>query len=183
VRQIARQVTVHAERSLTHVAIDHLLSCPLDGHGGWRISNKAAFLPKTHFGSQARIRLNSAKDGRTICAHDRSSAEVTAALSYHIDTRPRMPVLITAIGLRTDAADSAWETYRALAGVLVAKQYVHALSAMIGRGGYVDLDLGDPKLKALMQRIGFTPAPRIRGFTPAGIHMRQLALGTQDPDG
>jgi hypothetical protein len=171
-------VTVRSQSSLTHVAIDHLLSCPIEGHGGWRISNKAAYLPKPHFGSQARIRLNSAKDGRTICAHDRSSAEVVAALSYHIDARQRMPILITAIGMRTDAADSAWESYRTLAGVLVVKQHVHALSAKIGRGGYVDLDLGDPKLKALMQRIGFTPAPRIQGFKPAGIHMR-----AQDPGG
>jgi hypothetical protein len=181
-RQIAQQVTVHAGTQTT-VAIDHLLSCPLDGHDGWRISNKAAYLPKTQFGSQARFRLNSAKDGRTICAHDRASAEVTAALGYHVDTRPRMPVLITAIGLRTDTADSAWETYRTLAAVLVAKQYVHALAAKIGRGGHVDLDLGDPKLELLMKRIGFTAAPNIRGFKPAGIHMRQPPLGGQPPDG
>jgi hypothetical protein len=179
-RAIARQVHVRTRSSQTTVAIDHILSCPLPEHDGWRISNSATYLPKTQFGSQARFRLNSAKDGRTICAHDRGAAEVTAALSYHVDTRVRMPVLITAFGLRTDAAESAWETYRTLAAALVAKQYVHALAAKIGRGGHVDLDLGDRKLEPLMKRMGFRRAPNISGFTAAGIHMRQPAAGPQD---
>jgi hypothetical protein len=172
-RQIARQVTVRRGRSRTEVAIDHRLSCPLEAHDGWRVSTKPAFLPLAHFSSYARACLKTADPGRTIYCHDRGTGLVVGALSYHIDQRAHMPVLITAIGLRTDADQNAFLAYRTLAAALVAKQYVHALAAKIGRGGYVDIDLADRSQEPLMRRLGFARAPRVRDFRPAGTHLRQ----------
>jgi hypothetical protein len=172
-RQIAKQVTVRSGRARTEVAIDHRLSCPLAAHDGWRVSTKPTFLPLAHFSSYARACLKTADSGRTIYCHDRGTGEVIGALSYHIDERAHMPVLITAIGLRTDAGQNGFLIYRTLAAVLVAKQYVHVLAAKIGRGGYVDIDLADRTQVPLMRRLGFRKAPNVRNFRPAGTHLRQ----------
>lgn len=181
--QIRDQVHVRTvERGVgarTAVTVDHRLACPLDAHDGWRVSTRPTFLPLQHFSSQARHYLKTADgaSGRTLYCHDLSLGEVVAALSYHLDEDPRLPVLITAIGLRTDAGTNAFLTYRSLAGALVAKQYVHVVAAKTDRGGFVDIDLAERSNEPLMRRLGFRPASRIKGFRPGGVHLRQPAPG------
>lgn len=178
--QVHVRTLEHGKGTQTAVAIDHRLACPLDEHDGWRITTQPTFLPLAHFSSQARhyLKTADASRGRTIYCHDLSLCEVVAALSYHIDDDPRLPVLITTIGLRTDAGVNAFLTYRSLAGALVAKQYVHAVAAKTERGGFVDIDLAERSNEPLVRRLGFGTAPRIKGFRPGGVHLRQQAAGS-----
>jgi hypothetical protein len=173
--------TTGAYGRLTAVAIDHLLSCPLEAHDGWRVSTKPTFLPREHFSSQARHFLKTADPcrGRAIYCHDRSAGEVVAGVSYHIDDNPGLPVLVTAIAFRTDNARNAYLRHRTLAGAFILKQYVHAVSATIGRGGYVDLDLAARGGEPYAQELGFRKAPKVKGLRPGGLHLRQEALPGQ----
>ncbi len=165
----------------TTVAIDHLLSGPLEAHDGWRISTKPTFLPREHFSSQARHFLKTAEPGRgrAIYCHDWSSLEVVAGLSYHVDDKSGFPVLITTIAFRTDIAGNAYLRHRTLAGAFILKQYVHAVSEKIGRGGHVDLDLPTRNHEPYARELGFRKAPRVRGLRPGGLHLRQNALAGQ----
>jgi hypothetical protein len=178
--QVRVDESEQASGKQTVVSIDHRLSCPLDAHDGWRISTKPTFLPREHFSSQARHYLKTAEPGRgrTIYCHDMSLGEVVAALSYHIDENRRIPVLLTTIGFRIDAGASAFLSYGTLAGALVLKQYVHAVAAKTNRGGYVDIDLAASSCEGLVRELGFQNAPRVRGFRPGGLHLRQPAPGT-----
>lgn len=179
--RIAAQVKVRTQPSAygarTKVEIDHQLACPLDLHEGWRVTTKRTYLPSAHFSSQARHYLKTAEDerGRTIYCHELGAAQVVAALSYHIDDRPTIPVLLTAIGLRIDTDENAYLAQRTLVGALVLKQYVHAIADQIDRGGYVDLDLSNRQEEPVVRRLGFRPAPRLKGFRPGGLHLRQPA--------
>ena len=48
----------------------------------------------------------------------------------------------------------------------------------IGRGGYVDIDLAPgADQPGLAQELGFQRAPRVKGFNPGGLHLRQPAPG------
>lgn len=178
---ISRQVTIRrgesAYGSRTEVAIDHRLLCDLAGHGGWRISTKPTFVSQHQFGSYARHYLKTANRGRgrAIYCHDLSASELVAGVTYHIDDDQRIPVLLTTIAFRSDVGDSATLRYRTLAGALVAKHYVHAVAEKIGRGGFVDLDLGDRTYEPLARAMGFRKAPKIRGLRTGGVHLRQAA--------
>jgi hypothetical protein len=165
----------------TTVVIDHLVPCPLEAHDGWRISTKPTFLPREHFSSQARHFLKTAEPGRgrAIYCHDRSAGEVVAGLSYHVDDTPGFPVLITTIAFRTDIASNAYLRLRTLAGAFILKQYVHAVSATIGRGGHVDLDLAARNVESYARELGFRKAPKVKGLRPGGLHLRQEALPGQ----
>jgi hypothetical protein len=179
---ISGHVTVRerlgAEGTRTVVAIDHLLSCPLGGYDGWRISTKPTFLPREHFSSQARHLLKTAEPGRgrAIYCHDRSAAEVVAGLSYHIDDNRAFPVLITTLAFRTDVERNAYLRHRTLVGAFILKQYVHAVSARIGRGGHVDMDLAARNHEVYARELGFRNAPRVKGLRCGGLHLRQEAL-------
>jgi len=165
----------------TTVAIDHLLSCPLEAHDGWRISTKPTFLPREHFSSQARHFLKTAAPGRgrAIYCHDRSALEVVAGLRYHVDDNSGFPVLITAIAYRTDIASNAYLRQRTLGGAFILKQYVHAVSEKIGRGGHVDLDLPARNDEPYARELGFRKAPKVKGLRPGGLHLRQKPLAGQ----
>ncbi|MGN6556836.1 MAG: hypothetical protein ACTHLH_02350 [Solirubrobacterales bacterium] len=113
--------------------------------------------------------------GRAIYCHDAQLAEVTAVCSYHIDSRPHLPVLITTLGFREDAEGNPTLEDRTLAGALVLKHHVHAIADRIGRGGHVDIDLADRRQLHLAGRLGFRKAPRLKNFRPAGLHLRQPA--------
>lgn len=160
----------------TAVSIDHRLSCELDWHSGWHTTTAATFLPLAHFSSQARAYVKTAERlrGRAIYILDEDANEVVAAVAYHLDENPRMPLLITSLGVRIDTAGNPFLRYRTLAGALVLKQYLHAISERTGRGRHVDIDL--PKNReqlALAHELGFRRAPRIKGFQPGGVHLRQ----------
>jgi hypothetical protein len=172
--------TTSAYGPRTVVEIDHLLACPLERHDLWRVSTKPTFLPDKHFSSQARHYLKTASQarGRTVYCHESRVGEVVAALSYHLDDKPQIPVFVTTIGLRRDAAASAFLEYRTLAGALVLKHYVHAIAEKAGRGGHVDLDLANRDHEAHMRRLGFRLAPKVQGFRVAGLHLRQPAPRT-----
>ncbi len=175
---ISRQVVVREAEGKTEVSIDHRLSCDLPRHAGWHVQTKSTLLPRGHFPSFAGARIKAASNerGRALYCHDPLSQEVTAALSYHLDERKELPLLITAIGFRTDVARSAFMRERTLSAALVLKHHLHALAAMLGRGGYVDIDLSkrDDQLK-LARELGFRQAPRTKGFRPSGHHLRQVA--------
>lgn len=179
--QVTLRETAGAHGARTTVAIDHLLSSPVEAHDGWRISTKPTFLPREHFSSQARHLLKTAEPsrGRAIYCHDRTAAEVIAGLSYHIDDNPGFPVLITTIAFRTDIASSAYLRHRTLGGAFILKQYVHAVSARIRRGGYVDLDLAARHDESYARELGFRMAPKVKGLRPGGLHLRQGVLTGQ----
>ena len=104
---------------------------------------------------------------------------MVAAVGYHIDARRHMPVLITAIAFRGDVAGNPQLASQSLAGALVLKHYVHAIAGLAGREAYLDLDLADRAREADAHRLGFRPAPRVRGFRPGGTHLRQPAPAGQ----
>jgi hypothetical protein len=178
---ISSQVTVRKDRGAyglrSTVAIDHRLLCDLDAHTGWRVSTQPTFLSQHQFSSLAchYLKTADAGRGRAIYCHDLSAGEVVAAISYHLDQKPSLPVLVTMIGLRTDSGQSAFLRDRTLAGALVTKHYIHAIADKAGRGGYVDLDLAERKHEAITQLLGFRRAPRVKGFRPGGSHLRQPA--------
>ena len=182
---IRKQLTVHEQRTAsggqTTVDVDHQLVCPLKSHGPWRISTKPSMLPRAHFSSQAThlLRGGDPRRGRTLYCHDRTSGEVVAAIGYHVDARTHMPLLITVVALRDDAATRPRLAAQSLGGSFVLKHYVHAISHLLARGGHVDIDLPDRARVLEARRLGFRPAPKVRGFRPGGVHMRQPAPADQ----
>jgi len=180
---IAGHVTVReTTRALgdrTIVEIDHLLSCPLVGYEGWRIRTQRTFLPRGHFSSHAAHSLKTADHGRgrTIYCQDHVlDDEVVAGISYHVDERASWPVFITAIGFRVDFKGHVELRRRTVAGAFVLKQYVHAISDALGRGGYVDIEVPSND-EAYARELGFRNAPKLKGLRTSGRHMRQPALG------
>jgi len=176
-RQVNVQENERASSKETVVTIDHRLSCDLDAHAGWHVRTRPTVLPRAHFSSQTRAYVKNAERsrGRAIYCHDPIGQEVVAAVSYHIDEDSHMPVLITTIGFRTDTGNNAFLRYRTLAGALVLKHHVHAVAEKIGRGGYVDMDLADSAQFELARELGFQRAPRVKGFRPGNLHLRQPA--------
>jgi len=175
--QIVIREAKTATGTMTAVSIDHRLTCDLPTHAGWHVQTKQAFLSQEHFGSEMRIRVNNAAKarGRAIYCHDPQLAEVTSVVSYHVDERRHLPVLITTLGFRKDVEGNPALGTRTLAAALVLKHHVHAIAERIGRGGYVDLDLADKRDLEWARRLGFRKAPRLKGFRPAGEHLRQQA--------
>lgn len=184
-RRIRDQVTLRETQRgpgpETAIAIDHRFPCELEAHAGWHVRTNPAYLPGVHFTSHTRACVNGAESagagarGRTIYCHDVGLGEVTAVLVYHLDRRTHLPVLLTALGLRSDREMTVALRDRSLAGALVLKHHLHAIADRAGRGGHVDLDLNDKRQLDLAQRLGFRRAPRVRRFRPAGTHLRQLA--------
>lgn len=181
VRQVNVRENERASGTETIVRIDHRLSCDLEAHAGWHIRTTQTFLPGAHFSSQARTYVKTAarSRGRAIYCYGLVDEEVIAAVSYHVDEDSHMPVLITTLGLRTDIGGNDFLRYRTVAGALVLKHHVHAVADKIGRGGYVDLDLADkdPAHLELARELGFQRAPKVKGFRPGGVHLRQAAPG------
>ena len=179
--RIVAQVTVRQEHRAsgreTLVTIDHRLSCDLPLHAGWHVRTRPTVLPRAHFSSWAIARVKSAEQrrGRAIYCHDLTLQEVTAAASYHVDTSKRLPLLLTTLAFRTDIDDNPYLRYRTLAGALVLKHELHAVADLIGRGGCVDIDLADKDRLDAARELGFRSAPRIKGFRPGGVHLRQDA--------
>lgn len=169
--------TTSAYGTRTVVEIDHLLVCPLELHDQWRVSTKPTFLPRAQFSSQARhyLKTASATRGRTIYCHEARVGDVVAALSYHLDDNARIPVFVTAFGLREDIGADPFLRFRTLAGALVLKHYAHAIAEKVGRGGHVDLDLANPDHESLMRTLGFQTAPQIKGLRLGRLHLRQPA--------
>jgi hypothetical protein len=162
----------------TLVDVDHRFTCAAAKLGRLHVRARRTFLPRAQFSSETRVCIgNAARSdaGRVLYCEDQVLGEVIAVLSFHIDRRSGHPVLITAIGLRTDVENNPSLAARSLAAGLVLKHYVHAVSELIGRGGHVDLDLADRSHLELMRELGFRPAPRVPGFDPGGTHLRQPA--------
>src|SRR5437763_16566453 len=68
---ITKRASAEGERTI--VAIDHLLSCPLPGRSGWRITTKKTYLPPRHFHSAAAHTLKTTAEhgrGRAIYGMD-----------------------------------------------------------------------------------------------------------------
>lgn len=169
--------TAYGERTV--VRIDHRL--PEPGRGGpaaYRICTREQFLPRAHFDRSVREIVNraSGERGRRIYAIELRSQQVIAVLSYHLHDSPGRPLLITALGTRVDV-DAGSELYaRSLAVVWLLKQYAHAISQHTKRGGYLDMDAANrPDALAVLRQLGFRDAPRVKGFTPSGRHLRQDA--------
>lgn len=173
-----QQVHVELRRGQTFVRVDHRI--PPDEHieAGWRVTTHKQLLPSVHFPSGARATINGASDerGRRLYCIDQASDEVIAAMSYHVDEDARMPVLLTAIGLRVDAGALPDLYDRTRGAVLLLKQYVHEIARQLGRGAHVDIDIGDPEVIKDLEFLGFKRAPRVRGLRPSGTHLRQQPL-------
>jgi hypothetical protein len=180
-RRIHDQVHVREEkgggRTSTVVRIDHRLPCDLEEFEDWHVKTARTFLPSEHFSSHVRAIVGNADvgRGRAIYCHSSSEQEIVAVLAYHIDESERIPVLITTLGFRIDIDNNPSLRLRTLAGSLVLKEHAHAIAHKIGRGGHLDIDLGDKKNLGIAKQLGFQPAPRIKGYQPGGIHLRQSA--------
>lgn len=83
------------------------------------------------------------------------------------------------LGFEDEAGDAGAgpELYaRSLAVARLLKQYAHVISDRTQRGGYVDMDAANrPAAIAVLRQLGFRDAPRVKGFTPSGRHLRQDA--------
>jgi hypothetical protein len=181
-KRIEGQVTVRrsrrGRRPETTVSIDHRFPCELDAFAGWHIRTKPSFLPLDHFASETRARIKGAEQaqrGRTLYCHDLERNEATAVASYHLDVRTHLPLLLTMLGLREDSEENPRLRELTLTGALVLKFHLHAIAEATGRGGHVDIDLADKRRLEFLQRLGFRKARRLRGFRPAGTHLRQPA--------
>ncbi|HWJ49948.1 MAG TPA: hypothetical protein VNR42_02950 [Solirubrobacteraceae bacterium] len=170
--------TAYGEQTV--VSIDHRLPDPLRGdRAAFRVTTREQLLPRAHFDRSVRETVNraSSERGRRIYAIELRSQEVLAALSYHLHDHQSRPLLITALGTRSDV-NTAGDLYaRSLALVWLLKQYAHAISASTERGGFVDMDAANqPDVIAVLRQLGFRDAPRVSGFSPSGRHMRQDAI-------
>jgi hypothetical protein len=171
-------VHTSARGDRTVVSIDHRIPRAAASSEGWRITTQNQFLPSAHFGRKAREVINGADaaKGRRLYCIDLARCEVVAAMSYHIDKRRRIPVMLTAIGLRQDA-DASPEFYDCSRGAAVLlKQYVHEIAVQVGRGGFVDIDAADVQAIRDLSALGFQRAPQVPGLRPSGTHLRQLPL-------
>lgn len=171
--------TAYGERTV--VRIDHRFPEPSRGaHAVFRVTTLEQFLPRAHFDSSVRETVNRAalERGRRIYAIELRTQEVMAALSYHLHDNPSRPLLITALGTRTDPHATPDLYARSLALVWLLKQYAHAISDRTQRGGYVDMDAANrPDAIAVLRQLGLRDAPRVSGFNPSGRHLRQDATG------
>lgn len=150
------------------------------------MTTKRTFLPRAHFSSFAAHQLKTAahERGRTIYCHDRSrDDEVVAGIRYHIDDRAKWPVFILAIAFRIDFKGDAELRRRTIAGGFLLKQYVHAISDAIGRGGYVHAEVPPGETLIYANELGFRKAPRIKGLRASGTHLRQPPLGQDSGSG
>jgi hypothetical protein len=179
---LARQVhvtshgTAYGERTTLH--IDHRIPDVVGAQEGWRITTDHQHLPRVHFHPRARAKINAASQerGRRVYCIDLASAEVVAAMSYHLDNRRKFPLMLTAIGLRMDegAPEDLYDASRGAAFLL--KQYLHELAAQVGRAGYVDIDADGVTALRNLSDLGFVRAPRVKGLRESGRRMRQHPL-------
>lgn len=178
---ITKRTTAEGERTI--VAIDHLLSCPLPGRPGWRVTTKPTYLPTRHFHSTAAHTLKTSAEhgrGRTIYCMDHGlDDEVVAALSYHLDERRSWPLFITAIGFRVDFPENAVLRRRTVEAAFLLKQYAHAIAALTGRGDDVHAEVPPNAVVRYAQELGFVKAARLKGLRSSGTHMRQPPLADQ----
>jgi hypothetical protein len=180
-RQVAVETGETAYGERTVIRIDHRIpDVATARRARWRITTHAQALPREKFDERGRARIGSAsaERGRRLYCIDLDSEEVMAALAYHLDDRPGRPLLLTAIAFRIDTDESPELRLQSRVCLGLLKQYVHAISARIGRGGFVDVDAPDRAdvLRAL-GLLGFRPAPHVKHFEPGGVHMRQAAPG------
>jgi hypothetical protein len=94
-------------------------------------------------------------------------------VAYHLDEEETLPLLVTALGVRSDAEDNAWLRSRTVGGVLILKEYLHIIAEKTDRGSHVDIDWARREQLGLARELGFRPAPKIKGFRPSGRHLRQ----------
>ena len=175
--RISKADTAYGERTV--VRIDHRLPEPGRGRqAAFRITTREQFLPRAHFDRSVREIVSRAagERGRRIYAIELRSQEIMAVLSYHLHDSPTRPLLITALGTRTDTGATPDLYARSLGLVWLLKQYAHAISDRTKRGGYVDMDAANrPDVIAILRQLGFRDAPRVSGFSPSGRHLRQDA--------
>jgi hypothetical protein len=175
---LASHVHTSARGHLTSVSIDHRVPTSSRGSSGLRFTTKRQYLPGPHFHRNVRETINQADvaKGRRIYCVDLARNEVVAALSYHIDQRKRMPVMLTAVALRidTDAVPDLYDWSRATAFLL--KQYVHELASQIGRSAQLHIDADNVDAIRDLSDIGFVRASFVKGLRVSGTHMRQAPL-------
>jgi hypothetical protein len=179
-KQVRVTKVVGATGDMTRVRIDHRIpSHDSGGRAGWRITTREQFLPRAHFDVDVRREVNSAsaERGRRVYCIEQHSGEVVAAIAYHVDKNTRIPVMVTAIGLRIDSMGTPELFSRSRGAAYVLKQYVHEIARQLGRGSFVDIDAGSAATRAEAQVLGFRPAPTVRGLRISGTHLRQQGAG------
>ena len=165
--RVKRVGSAFGERCI--VSIDHRIPTNPGVPEGVRITTQVqrVFLPSSHFDADVRKKLKEAsrERGRAVYCIDRALGEVVAAVSYHVDEDQARPILITAIGLRIDDPRLSGVS-RAMAWLLL--QYICEVACQSGRGDFVDLDAPKSASEEELRGLGFRPAPRARGYRPAG---------------
>ena len=97
-------------------------------------------------------------------------------MSYHLHADSRVPLMITAIGLRIDAVPGSDLYEQSQVGALLVKQYLHHIAHQCGRGGHVDIVCDDPDAIETLKELGFRKGPRIKGVRMPGTPWRQDEL-------
>jgi hypothetical protein len=172
------QVHTTARGEKTIVAIDHLIPSSGTVADGWRVTTRKLYLPTSHFDRRVRATINQAslERGRRIFCIDRESGEAIAALSYHIDKRKRMPVMLTALAMRIDATPARQLYDQSRGAAFLLTQYVHEIASQAGRPGAVHIDADNLDAIRDLNDLGFQRAPDVPGLRVSGTHLRQLPL-------
>jgi hypothetical protein len=165
----AFDLTPHVRLSLAGrrvvVTIEH------DIGGGWSVTTADRYLRPSQFHENVRSTLLRAEGelGRRLFFFDDVRDEVLAALSYHVDKRRKVPVVLTALGLRTDdASPDHRDCSRGAASVLLT--YVHEIARQVGRPPHVDIYARDEGEIEALVALGFAQVP---------IQTRAVASGTR----
>ena len=132
----------------------------------WRVTTVGTVLLSKYFGDEAsRERINKNRNkarGRVVyCIDDRRLPLV--AVSFHVDPRRTVPLLLTAVALRTDT-DQAAAISEAAAGWVLA--YLLEVARQDGRPHELAVELTRAQRADVFEAIGFRRAPPPLGYTP-----------------
>lgn len=156
----AKHIRVAQIAGKTHVTIDHTIPVSSPDGARWRITTTPQYLPKEWFHQGARLKIEKASTdrGRAIYCIDvtRGGGEVVAALSYHVDSNTRYPLIVTAIAFRKDRPE-LWQESRVAAWI--AKRYVHALARKLRRHAHLDFASDSHRPAEDVPSIGFREVP------------------------
>ena len=161
----------HGRRTL--VEIEHSVSALTHWPAGWRVTTCRQHLPKMHFHQEARDAVAGAGEpARRIYCLDRSMQEVICALSFGIDDRPEIPVMLGAIAMRIDANAHPDLYDRSRGGALVLLAYLRVVAERTRRDPVIHIEATDSNAVQELEALGFEPARRPPGVAALGTHLR-----------
>lgn len=172
-RGLAAAVRVHhSAPGLTQVRItDRLPRSPFrPGPPHWMVTTRPQRLRTTHFHDSApRERVTRAAHkprGRAVYCVTTPEGQVWAGVSFHLDPARNVPVLVTAVALRTDGDADVAALSRMCAGWLLA--YLHEVGTQDGRPPGLCYEAKSEAELQEMAGLGFRLATPPAGFSPLG---------------